>query len=316
MSDPPPPPALELPEPLPPDPKSIGAGAAFADGCRAWLRTAVPLTALMALLVLPLVVLFALSAPTLAPQMLTGGLGADASELKPEAIPPREWLGFAGVLLLGWVFGGLVTMAALVVGARVLAGGTPPPAGEVADRVLEGVPRTFLTYALFLAVVLVPPVALSGLFALLAMLVPSEGGRMAGALLFLLLLVVAVLPLLVAIAHFLRFGPLLAVLRGEGPTAALRRSIALVRGRWWRTFGFALLVGLCGQAWMTGAMSAGVIARAWHPLAPVLLYGAAAALVIPFQVALEVSLLRRLEATREVDRGAAEEPGTGDLAPV
>jgi hypothetical protein len=32
-----------------------------------------------------------------------------------------------------------------------------------------------------------------------------------------------------------------------GPIAAIRRSISLVRGRWWQTVGFVLLVGLLGS---------------------------------------------------------------------
>jgi uncharacterized membrane protein (DUF485 family) len=36
-------------------------------------------------------------------------------------------------------------------------------------------------------------------------------------------------------------------LEDVGPVAALRRSFALVRGRWWPTVGFLLLVGLFGS---------------------------------------------------------------------
>lgn len=39
--------------------------------------------------------------------------------------------------------------------------------------------------------------------------------------------------------------PVLAI-EGTGPLAAMRRSFRLVRGNWWETFGFVLLVGLIG----------------------------------------------------------------------
>jgi hypothetical protein len=36
-------------------------------------------------------------------------------------------------------------------------------------------------------------------------------------------------------------------LEGSGPVASLGRSMALVRGRWWPTVGFLILVGLLGS---------------------------------------------------------------------
>lgn len=39
--------------------------------------------------------------------------------------------------------------------------------------------------------------------------------------------------------------PVIAV-EGKGPVAAMRRSFELVRGNWWETFGFLLLIGLIG----------------------------------------------------------------------
>jgi hypothetical protein len=33
---------------------------------------------------------------------------------------------------------------------------------------------------------------------------------------------------------------------GAGPFAAIKRSFALVKGNWWQTFGFLLLIGLIG----------------------------------------------------------------------
>jgi hypothetical protein len=285
--DPPAPP--DLPEPLPPDPRSIGVWPGFVAGCRAWARLAVPLTALFAVVMLPLVVLLVLSAPTLAPVFI--------GQPPPDEIPPREFLGFFGVMLLGWLGGGLATIAGFLMADRVLAGSVPPGARETADFVLERVLPVVGAYFLFILVLIVPGTVVGGVMG--GLLGATEGSAAAGpvAVVFLLLFLGVLLPAMVAGATYLRFMPLLAALRDRGPVAALRSSFALVRDRWWRTLGYAMLVAVTAQAVLTAAMVVGMFAHALHPLLGLGIYGLASAFVMPFHVVQEVSLLRRLEAT-------------------
>ncbi|MFD4478168.1 hypothetical protein ACFWPU_18890 [Streptomyces sp. NPDC058471] len=70
-------------------------------------------------------------------------------------------------------------------------------------------------------------------------------------LIFLLLLVVT--PLAAWLYVVFAFAPAAASLETAGPLQALRRSVRLVRGAWWRTFGISLLAGM-----IVGAVSLAV----------------------------------------------------------
>jgi hypothetical protein len=59
-------------------------------------------------------------------------------------------------------------------------------------------------------------------------------------------LIALIIPGLWLIGSFTMVTPVVA-LEEVGPVAALRRSMALVRGRWWPTVGFLILVGLLGS---------------------------------------------------------------------
>ncbi|MDP9143156.1 MAG: hypothetical protein M3N43_00385 [Actinomycetota bacterium] len=59
-------------------------------------------------------------------------------------------------------------------------------------------------------------------------------------------LIALIIPGLWLAGCFTMISPVIA-LENVGPVAALRRSFALVRGRWWPTIGFVLLVGLLGS---------------------------------------------------------------------
>ncbi|QEV17476.1 oxidoreductase [Streptomyces alboniger] len=58
------------------------------------------------------------------------------------------------------------------------------------------------------------------------------------------LLFLLVLPLSAWLYVLFAFAPAAAVLETAGPFTALRRSVRLVRGAWWRTFGISLLAGV------------------------------------------------------------------------
>lgn len=59
-------------------------------------------------------------------------------------------------------------------------------------------------------------------------------------------LIALIIPGIWLAGYFTMISPVIA-LEHVGPVAALRRSFTLVRGRWWPTIGFLLLVGLLGS---------------------------------------------------------------------
>ncbi|MEU7580684.1 oxidoreductase [Streptomyces sp. NPDC041068] len=95
---------------------------------------------------------------------------------------------------------------------------------------------------LLLAFVLMLPVGAFALFlfSFVAMLLTQS--LIPIGLVFLLLLVV--IPLAAWLYVLFAFAPAAAVLETAGPLTALRRSVRLVRGAWWRTFGISLLAGV------------------------------------------------------------------------
>ncbi|MET7363134.1 hypothetical protein ABZS76_32520 [Streptomyces sp. NPDC005562] len=57
-------------------------------------------------------------------------------------------------------------------------------------------------------------------------------------------LLLVTIPLAAWLYVLFALAPAAAVLEGAGPFTALRRSVRLVRGAWWRTFGISLLAGV------------------------------------------------------------------------
>jgi MFS family permease len=114
-------------------------------------------------------------------------------------------------------------------------------------RMLSLVAAALLVSLIIGALVVVVSTVLVGGFALLAMLVASESARMGIALSLLMGMVVLVgfmvLALaVVALVVLFLFVTQVVVLEGRGPVEALRRSVALVRGSFWRVAGIWLLM--------------------------------------------------------------------------
>jgi hypothetical protein len=114
------------------------------------------------------------------------------------------------------------------------------------------------------------------------------------------------------VAVALYFAPVRAAARERGPIAALRDSWALIKGRWWRVFGFILLVALCVQAVslplslpMQWAATTGARLPAWY--LPVLI--AFSLLLGILQLVCNAALHRRLEQLGPV--GSAPAPLDG-----
>jgi hypothetical protein len=263
----------------------LEATETFRGAFRAYGRVALPLTAMYALFILPIVGLFALAAPTLAGSMFGR---------TPVEVPPGEWLAFAGVVLLSLVASALVTTAVAGMSDRALAGEAVPALGRALGEAPGRVPALVGTYVVLVGIVLLPMLPL---FALLAITTAGAGSGeppVAAAIGFLLGLFV-VLPIVFAAAMYLRFGPIRSAIRDEGAFAAIRGSIALVRGRFWRITGYLVLVTILAQVVMTAASILGMALMRLGPFAPMILYGSALSACAAFQVLQEVALMRRLE---------------------
>jgi hypothetical protein len=92
-----------------------------------------------------------------------------------------------------------------------------------------------------LALILLLPLALFALFFVAVFVTVLTDATAPLGLLFLLFLLV--IPLSAWLYVLFAFAPAATVLESAGPLTALRRSVHLVRGAWWRTFGISLLAG-------------------------------------------------------------------------
>lgn len=173
-------------------------------------------------------------------------------------------LGVLGIVL------GSFGLAAMIYSVRARLSDEKPGAREVYTRALPRVPALLgarLLFTLALAGALLPAALLFGVGAYLASLSDSAGvgagviGVIAGVLLFgvggILLIFLWVL---------WRFHSQAAVLESRGPLAALRRSREVLRGRWWRTVAFVILINM-----LVGALALSPSALVQLPLA--LVYG-------------------------------------------
>ncbi|MEV6578720.1 hypothetical protein AB0M92_11235 [Streptomyces sp. NPDC051582] len=149
-------------------------------------------------------------------------------------------------------------MAIGVLGMAVIAALCP----AVLKEAVTGRPTTFRTLwrasvrrapAVAGAMFLSGLIAGSPVFVVLAVWLPlvfsAGSGEDALALMgFLPLLMLAAAPLAVWLG--IRFGlaPAVVVMEGAGPVTGLRRSTALVRGDWWRIFGYTIVISMLAGA--------------------------------------------------------------------
>ncbi|MFI2614319.1 oxidoreductase [Streptomyces sp. NPDC018584] len=92
-----------------------------------------------------------------------------------------------------------------------------------------------------LVLILLLPLALFALFFVAVFVTVLTDATAPLGLLFLVFLLV--IPLSAWLYVLFAFAPAATVLESAGPLTALRRSVHLVRGAWWRTFGISLLAG-------------------------------------------------------------------------
>ncbi|WP_327427825.1 DUF7847 domain-containing protein [Streptomyces sp. NBC_01236] len=166
---------------------------------------------------------------------------------------PR-WADFRPVLLAFgavWVFAlvGLTAASALVQAScsatlhdAVL--GRRATLGQIWRRTLPRTPSVLGVMLLLGLILMIPLLLFAAVFVsfFVAMLLGSDLPYGIFSLFFLLMLLAV--PLAVWLWVLFSFAPAAAVLEAAGPVRALRRSVRLVRGAWWRTFGITLLGGL------------------------------------------------------------------------
>ncbi|HEV3474298.1 MAG TPA: glycerophosphoryl diester phosphodiesterase membrane domain-containing protein [Actinomycetota bacterium] len=149
-------------------------------------------------------------------------------------ILPRFLLVTLGVTILGFVINGFLTAAVTGAAVDATSGGEVSvrrSAGAALRRLHSVLWVLFLQTLAVLAVLIVP-----------ALVVIAGAGAESGALIV-VGSVLAVPPLLFVLIRLLFSVPVLMAEDRRG-WAALARSWRLVSGRWWRTFGIFLLVGL------------------------------------------------------------------------
>jgi hypothetical protein len=267
------------------DPRSLDVFPTFAGACAVLFRHALPLLSAFAVFIVPEVILFAIAAPNIGGTMF----GTPALH-----VPVGEWLALLGVVLLAVPTGALSFCAATQIADDALAGRAVTGLGAAFGRAVARVPALIGAYLTYFLIVLLPMIPL---FVLLALTTGLRGDEppIAAVVGFLLGLGV-VAPIVFAAGMYLRFGPVRAAVRDEGPLVAIRASIALVRGRFWRTVGYALLVSIVVQLVTSGLLLVSTVLHLLHPVSAFVVYGLTLTGCLAFQAVQEVALMRRIEA--------------------
>lgn len=148
-------------------------------------------------------------------------------------VTPGSVIAIGIMILVSTFLSGCLTV---VVGRAVV--GRPAPVGEVLDEIMPRLPALLLLTLIYLVGgALIGGVSVVAIFALVMAVGPA--GAVLGLIIGLTLLVALVwLWTLLALA-----GPAL-VLERSGPVPAMKRSIELVRGSWWRIFAVLLLANI------------------------------------------------------------------------
>ena len=176
----------------------------------------------------------------------------EAGSIRPEVIAAGV-LG-AGLLALLSAAASLFSTAALLYAAHARLAGRTPGIVAAYRNSLRRVPSLLGAYVLsslaYLGMFL-PAAILIGVAAFL--ISEGDGGAAAGGIVLILLgIALAFAAIAAALLFYIRwwFFKQAVVLEAHGPVSALGRSADLVRDRWWKTLGFAILLNL-----LTGALS-------------------------------------------------------------
>jgi hypothetical protein len=234
----------------------------------------------------------------------------DLPLIEPDAVPTAEQLG--GVLTTvfasaGIAFGGSIVMTAVLtaVMTMVVSRAVLGVRAEAADIWRQSAPRILpvLGQGLLVLAILFAPALFVGL------VVGAVATSGAGPGLFVLLGLPA-LALMIYLDVAFIFGSSAVVLETASPVAGLRRSRALIRDNWWRTFGIyalAIVITIIVAAIIQLPLRM-ALGTALEPAAPLTLSGLAwdgvgtaiaTALTTPFTVAVTVLLYHDMRFRKE-----------------
>jgi phosphatidylglycerophosphate synthase len=263
-------------------PHSLDVWPTFLHAAGTAIRNAGPLALIALVVVVPTTLFMALGCPTLLAYMFT----------PPEpgtvpVIPASEWLVLAGTVVFMLGLGTWVYATVSIFSDAVLAGEPRPGIRAAFGRALDRVPDLFLTYLAMFAIV------------------------MTGTLLCILPGVWLSIALVVA--------PVRTVIARRPPGAALREAFELTKERWWRVFGYMIVVGIAVQAvYLPLSMPVAFMSTSGEGPPPVLaaILIAVSSLLGMFQQVCLVALHRRLEELGPVTafraasaESSAPEPG-------
>ncbi|MFD5028390.1 hypothetical protein [Streptomyces sp. NPDC058373] len=195
-------------------------------------------------------------------------ISADAPAPLPELTSVAVTFGLVwlAIMVLAVVANAAVAVACTTV-AREAVLGRPASFGHVL-RSVKGFP-TVLGIHLLSGFAALAPIALGILFLFLTMIALLDRGDVGLWLSLLPFLILGVGALAVWLWVLLVPATPAAVFEGQGAVGAIRRSIRLVRGSWWRTFGLLLLAGLMAMGVSLAVqIFTGAFQGAPAPLAP------------------------------------------------
>ncbi|WP_406167437.1 oxidoreductase [Streptomyces sp. NBC_00996] len=143
--------------------------------------------------------------------------------------------------LVGFTLAGAFVQASCAATIHDAVLGRRATLGQIWRRTWPRTPSVLGVTLLLGLILLIPTLLFLAVFASLFLALLLGSAPLYGAFFLLTLLAV---PLAVWLYVLFCFAPAAAVLEAAGPVQALRRSVRLVRGAWWRTFGITLLGGL------------------------------------------------------------------------
>ncbi|HZP58031.1 MAG TPA: hypothetical protein VFC53_10850 [Dehalococcoidia bacterium] len=207
--------------------------------------------------------------------------------------------GVAALLNVPVALVGLIATGAIVAAVDDLSGGTPPAFGRALDAAFARFVDLLLTA--LLAAALVALAALSWPWLALWWLIRRDA-TIDGARNWWLVAIPFALPVYLAVRWV--FATQGVMLEGGRNWRALDASATVVRGRWWRTLGILVVVGLIEGA----ALGMGAVGAFAPPVIDAVLTGALVALVLPFAGTAQTFLYYDEKARSYVDRRTDQLP--------
>lgn len=180
------------------------------------------------------------------PATAVGGFPQEAAAPPPSLLPA----GYFGAMIVG-MFVSLYGYLAVLARMHALEVGQPSGFGAALHCALRRFPAALAFMLLYVVVILLGFAALAGTVGLAATNLSY--------LLVLSPLVLGVLILVFALFIYWYLAPLLIVTQGMGPLRAMKRSLHLVRGNWWRT---AIVFTLASLIWFALSAIAGLLSFA------------------------------------------------------